>query len=231
MAFTLASFYQSKEWRKLRRAIISERFLRDGDIYCSFCGKPILNTWDIIAHHKIYLTEGNVNDLNISLNSENIALVHHVCHSRIHEKFANTFKKIYLVFGAPSSGKSTYVNSIAEQNDLIVDLDRIYECINNYRSTKLFPNAMKMFNDLIDVVETRNGQWKNAYVVIANCRNVERLYNRLGCELIYVDTDKETCIRRGQEKINKFGEGYLKSIETFFDEWNSTYSRLLEDKL
>ena len=231
MAYTLATFYRSTEWRKLRRAIISERFLRDGDIFCEHCGKPILNTWDIVAHHKEYLTEQNVNDLNISLNSENIALLHQTCHNRVHEKFASTFKRVYLVFGSPSSGKTTYVNSIAEKDDLIVDLDRIYECINNYRSTKLFPNAMKMFNDLLDVVETRNGQWKNAYIVIANCRNVERLYNRLGCELIYVDTDKETCIKRGQEKINQFGEGYLKSIETFFDEWNSTYSRLLEDKL
>lgn len=231
MAFTLATFYQSKEWRKLRRVIITERFLRDGDIYCEHCGKTILNTWDIIAHHKEFLTEQNVNDYSISLNEENIALVHHVCHSRIHEKFIRPLKKVYVVFGSPSSGKTTYVNSIAEKDDLIVDVDRIFECINNYRSNKVFPNVMKLFNELIDVIETRSGNWKTAYVVVANCRNVERLYNRLGCELIFVDTEKETCIKQGKDKIDKYGESYLKAINDFFLEWEMTYSKLLSDKL
>lgn len=229
--FTLSNFYASKEWRKLRRAIISERLLRDGDIYCSFCGKPILNSWDIIAHHKEYLTEQNVNDLNVSLNPENIDLVHHVCHSRIHEKFIRPNKKVYVVFGSPSSGKTTYINSIAEKDDLIIDIDRIFECINNYRSNKVFSNVMKIYNDLLDTVETRNGQWKTAYVVIANCRSVERLYSRLGAELIYVDTDKETCLRQAEEKIKKYGEPYKKAIDDFFNEWTETYSRLLADKI
>ena len=231
MAYTLETFYRSQEWRKLRRLIISERLLKDGDILCEHCGKPIFNNWDIIAHHKEHLTEQNVNDLNVSLNKENIALLHHICHNRIHEKFSSPLKKVYLVFGSPSSGKTTYINSIAEKDDLIVDIDRIFECINNYRSNKVFPNVMKVFNDLLDVVETRSGKWKTAYVVIANCRNVERLYNRLGAELIYVDTEKETCIKQAKDKINKYGESYLKAINDFFIEWNETYSKLLKDKL
>lgn len=231
MTFTLASFYRSNEWRTFRRTFIAERLARDGEIIDEYTGKPILQDYDIVLHHKIYLTEGNVNDWNISLNPENIMIVSHISHNRIHEKFANPFKRAYLVFGAPSSGKSTYLNSIAEKDDLIVDIDRIFECINNYRSNKVFANVMKIYNDLLDTVETRNGQWKNAYIVIANCRNVERLYNRLGCELIFIDTPKEECLKRAESKIEKYGVGYKKAIEDFFFEWDMTYRRLLEHLL
>ena len=232
MVYTLSSFYTSSEWKKFRKTVIAERLARDGEIICEHCKKAIMFDYDIIAHHcNTYLTEQNVNDYNISLNSENIHLVHHICHNRIHEKFARPLKQVYIVFGSPSSGKSTYVDSIAEENDLIVDIDRIYSAINNNRSMKVYSNVMKIWNDLIDVVATRSGQWKNAYVVVANCRNVERLYRQLGGELIYIDTPKEECLERGKDKINKYGDNYKKAIDDFHNEWNDTYKRIIEPLL
>ena len=214
--FTLNSFYQSTEWKKFRKNVIAERLFKDGEIICEHCKKAIMHDYDIIAHHcNTYLTETNVNDYNISLNPDNISLVHHICHNRIHEKFARPLKQVYIIFGSPSSGKSTYVDSIAEDDDLIVDIDRIYNAINNSRSNKLFNNVMKIWNDLIDTVATRNGRWKTAYVVVANCRNVERLYRQLGGELIYIDTSKEECLERGKDKITKYGDGYKKDIQDF----------------
>lgn len=232
MAFTgLHDFYTSTEWRTFRRTFISERLARDGEIIDEYTGKPILQDYDIVLHHKEHLTESNVFDYNVSLNPENIMIVSHISHNRIHEKFTNPFKRVYIIFGSPSSGKSTYVDSIAEENDLIVDIDRIYSAISNNRSMKVYPIVMKMWNELIDTVSTRSGQWKNAYVVVANCRNVERLYRQIGGELIFVDTDKEECLERAKPKIEKYGEGYLKAINDFFLEWEATYSKLLADKL
>lgn len=229
MAFTgLHDFYTSTEWRTFRRTFISERLARDGEIIDEYTGKPILNDYDIILHHKEHLTESNVFDYNISLNPDNIMIVSHISHNRIHEKFTNPFKRVYIIFGSPSSGKSTYVDSISEDDDLIVDIDRIYNAINNNRSNKLFNNVMKIWNDLIDTVATRNGRWKTAYVVVANCRNVERLYRQLGGELIYIDTSKEECLERGKDKITKYGDGYKKAIEDFHNEWNETYKKILE---
>ena len=40
-------------------------------------------------------------------------------------------KKVYLVYGPPSSGKTTYINKHATGNDLIVDMDLIYAGISN----------------------------------------------------------------------------------------------------
>ena len=78
--FSLDTFYSSKEWEKLRKLIAQERVDADGNIICAHCGKPIVKAYDMIGHHKIALTEENVNDATISLNPENIDLVHHRCH-------------------------------------------------------------------------------------------------------------------------------------------------------
>lgn len=232
MAFTgLHDFYISKEWRTFRKAFIMERLARDGEIIDEYTGKPIMHDYDIVLHHKIHLTEQNVRDYNISLNADNIMIVSHISHNKIHEKFVSPLKRVYIVFGSPSSGKSTYVDSVAEENDLIVDVDRIYKSINNYRSKKVFSIVMKTFNEMLDVVATGNGQWRNAYIVVANCRSVERIQRQTGGELVFIDTPKEECLERAKPKIGKFGEGYVKAIDDFFSEWEMTYSKLLSEKL
>ena len=67
----ISSFYRSKPWIDLMTVIRLER----GNI-CEHCGKPIVKKYDAIGHHKIELTEENVEDANISLNPDNIMLVH-----------------------------------------------------------------------------------------------------------------------------------------------------------
>ena len=96
MGLTLDNFYQSKEWVNLMKIIRQERVNENGEIICAYCGKPIVKAYDCIGHHKVYLTEQNVNDAMISLNPENVELVHHVCHNRIHDKFGYKHKEIYL---------------------------------------------------------------------------------------------------------------------------------------
>ena len=106
---TLATFYRSPEWIAFRNVVINERLNDEGYVICEHCGKPIIKSYDIIAHHsKTYLTEDNVNDAEIALNPDNIQLVHHICHNHIHDKLGYKDKKIYLVYGAPYSGKHTY---------------------------------------------------------------------------------------------------------------------------
>lgn len=226
----LASFYISKEWRNFRQTVINERLARDGDIICNHCNKPIMNSYEIIAHHcNIFLTEQNVFDYDISLNPDNIQLVHMACHNKIHLNFGNSFRKVFIVFGSPAAGKSTFVNEAASPDDLIVDIDRIYEAINNNRSKKLYTNVMKIFNDLIDSVKTRQGQWRNAYIVLANCRNVERFQRMLDAEVIHISTAKEVCYERAEIKINKYGESYKDYLDQYWNEWDNTYSQLLKD--
>ena len=104
--YTLDNFYQSKPWINLMAQLRLERVNADGDLICEHCGKPITRAYDCIGHHVIELNDRNVSDASISLNPENIMLIHHKCHNRIHQKLSMTDRRnVYLVYGAPCSGK------------------------------------------------------------------------------------------------------------------------------
>lgn len=208
--FTLSNFYKSVEWVKLRELLMLERVNAEGDIVCAHCNKPIINKYDCIGHHVTPLTEGNVNDYNISLNPDNVVLVHHKCHNEIHKRFGAYTRHIYIVYGSPCSGKTTFVNDRALKDDLIIDIDRIYSAINNERSNRLYDNVMQVYRGLVDMVRTRNGRWVNAWIIRGFPLKAERerLAETLDAELIYIDTDKETCLQRAYERA----EGYDKFV-------------------
>ena len=72
--YTLGNFYKSKEWEKLIAVLKLERVNENGEVICEHCGKPIHKKYDCIGHHKIELTEANVNDPEVSLNPDNVML-------------------------------------------------------------------------------------------------------------------------------------------------------------
>ena len=214
--FTLSTFYRSKEWESLRNQLRIERINNNGDIICTHCHKPIIKAYDCIAHHIVPLTESNVNNYNVSLNPENIVLVHHNCHNKIHNKGFKP-KRVYIVYGSPCSGKSYYVDSVAGDDDLIIDIDKLYEAINISRSNKLLNTVMSTYRHLIDIVKTRNGQWQNAYIIrgFPYAMERQRLADTLDAELIFIDTDKQTCLERSKEK----GSEYYKFVENWFNKY------------
>lgn len=221
---SLHSFYRSKEWEDFRKIFLAERLARDGEIIDEVTKRPIVNKYDVILHHKIHLNETNVFDYNISLNPDNIMVVSHKTHNDIHNRFGSYTRHIYIVYGSPCAGKSTYVNSVALKDDLIIDIDRIYNAINNDRSNRLYSNVMSVYRSLIDMVKTRNGQWINAYIVMANCNSVERTQKMLGAELIHIDTNKETCYKRAKEKNSD--KGYLDYLDKYWREYEQFGKRL-----
>lgn len=201
--FTLSNFYKSKEWENLLEQLKLERVDLCGDIICAYCGKPIVKKYDCIAHHKIELTEANVNDYNISLNPDNIMLIHHKCHNLIHERFeGNRPRKVYIVYGSPCSGKSTWVNDVATKDDIVLDIDKIWECVSvcdkYHKPNRLKANVFGIRDTILDQIRTRTGQWKSAYVIgtYPLLMDRQRLANMLGAELIYIDTDKQECLDR-----------------------------------
>ena len=104
---SLCNFYRSDKWVDLLKVIKLERLDARGNIICEHCGKPIIHKYDCIGHHKIHLTEENYLDHSISLNPDNIALVHHRCHNIIHNKLPYSGRQVFLVYGSPLAGKSS----------------------------------------------------------------------------------------------------------------------------
>ena len=226
---SLSQFYTSDEWRGFRASLLSERVNQnDGILYDEHNGKPLLNSYDIVAHHKIPLTMQNVNDYSISLNPENIMLVSHRSHNEIHARYGFAMlKKVYYVYGAPCSGKTTFVRESKGNSDLIVDIDLIWQAVTG---GALFekPDALKaavfaMRDTLLDIVKTRSGKWERAYVIEGGALKAdrERRINALGAEDIFIQCDKETCLQRlasdnTRELVREQWRGYI-------DDWFNRY--------
>ena len=104
-----SEFYRSRSWREFVELLKIERTDENGFIICAHCGKPIVKKYDCIGHHKEELTEENYENPEISLNPDNVVLVHQRCHNLIHDKLGYVEKKVYIVYGSPLSGKSSYV--------------------------------------------------------------------------------------------------------------------------
>lgn len=237
----LPQFYGSKEWADCKAQILHERIRSDGTIICEHCGKPIFkgfnpqannNKGAMVFHHKTYLNTYNVNDASISINPANIAILHWHCHNEIHERFGNSGgnnkpeKKVYIITGASCSGKTTFVRERLEPNDLILDIDDIWEIISGQpRYTK--PNSLKPIvfairEEIKDQVSKGAGTWRNAYIIesLPSAKDREReaqRYRAFNVEVITLDTSKEECLAR--LKLNPQGRNindYEKYINDYF---------------
>ena len=69
------AFYNSKEWQQCRAAYIE--YVHG---LCERCKRP---GW--IVHHKIYLTQDNIDDTSVTLNFDNLEYLCQDCHNREHK--------------------------------------------------------------------------------------------------------------------------------------------------
>lgn len=219
------SFYKSKEWVKFRNVIISERTQADGYVYCDMCHKPILKRYDLIIDHITELTDDNVNDISISLNPDNVRCLHFECHNKRHERFGkqnymNRTKQVHIIYGAPCSGKSTYVYEHAGANDLVVDMDSIYSSISiNERYNKpdrLNAAAFAVRDCLYDIIKYRSGRWQDAYIIagVPRSGDRQRLKERVNADdLIFIDASRDDCLDRAADRPGE----WKKYIDDWFD--------------
>ena len=114
---------------------------------------------------------------------------------------------VYLIYGSPCSGKSTYIKEHFKDGDIVCDVDRIYSalCFNEEHQTELYAQevASKLNDTLFDIIRDREGHWKNAYVVsLANTKEkLQKSMERIKAdEAIYIDTPFEACMERVKER-------------------------------
>ena len=224
---TLRDFYTSKEWEKFRHQIILERLNERGETIDEHTGAVIVNRNDIVLHHIKPLTMENVNDYNISFNPANIKIVSQRSHNDIHCRFGSrNNKKVFVVYGAPCSGKTSYVKKAAGVNDLILDMDSIWECISNnpryFKPAALNRNVFGVRDALLDQIKTRSGNWETAYLIGGYPLVMERqrLKNSLGCEFIFINKSEEECINNlYKDSANRD----VKAWEVYIHEWFERY--------
>lgn len=192
----LHKFYVSKPWRNLSYSL---KIKAGGK--CNRCNEFIMDSKYLIAHHKIELTEDNIDNVDISLNPNNIEIICHDCHNNEHRRFGNN-KNVYIIYGSPLSGKNTLVQELYKYGDIVLDIDEIWKAItledkyvkpNNVRF-----NVFKLRDELLDQIKTRYGNWYDAYIIMSlpDKYERERVAKELGAELIYCESTKEECIDR-----------------------------------
>ena len=226
---SLYQFYRSPQWEKFRKVITNERVNEYGELICEHCNKPIVKVYDIILHHKVELTEENYTDADISLNPDNIALVHHRCHNLIHNKLSYSGRQVFIVYGAPLSGKTSYVREVAEAGDLIIDLDSIWECVSGQpryvKPKRLNAVVFGVRDNLLESVRYRRGKWLNAYIIggYPYKGERERLIDTLGAREIFIDTDRDTCIERLTQCEDRAFNEWLDYINNWFLQFSGGY--------
>lgn len=111
---------------------------------------------------------------------------------------------VYIVWGPPAGGKTTYVRNNMEPGDLVIDLDYIKSGISMKGKTAASDNllnvALKMRDYLYNMVEYREGlECNNIWIVSCLPTKIERdnLYNRLNAtEIIEIKTPMNECVQR-----------------------------------
>ena len=222
----LQAFYKSSKWEKFIESLRIDRANADGVVLCEHCGKPIIEKYDCIGHHIEELTDDNVNDVLISLNPNNIKLVHFKCHNEIHKRFGyaeRQVQKVYIVYGSPCSGKTSFVSEVAEHGDIILDINKLWsairadKCNEHDKPNELKQNVFALRDALIDMIKVRRGRWHNAYIIggypLQGER--ERLAEIVSADkLIFIDTPKDICLLRAEtEEMKNF-------VELWFDRYS-----------
>ena len=213
--YTLNNFYQSDVWCRLVALLRQERTNAEGVLLCEHCGQPIVKKYDCIGHHVIELTDDNVNDFSISLNPGNVKLIHFRCHNEIHQRFGarSNIRRVFLVYGSPCAGKSTWVRENANIDDLILDIDKLWEAVctsdRYHKPPRLRENVFGLRDFLIDQIRVRAGKWRNAFIIgtypLRSDR--DRLCQLLGAEPVFIDADMDLCLSRA---VNDAWRGYVR---------------------
>lgn len=219
----LHSFYCSVKWRRFRSMIIAER----GPV-CAKCGKIMVNPLDCELDHIKELTPENVNDTKISLNPDNVQILCHACHDKKHGRFGKKAEQgIFLIYGPPLSGKTTYVLEHMQRGDLVVDMDKLFSAISllpEYdKPNELLKNVFGVRDLLIDNIKTRYGKWRSAWIVgtYPDKYKREQIANATGATIIFCEATRDECMQRleADEGRRNRREEWTEYIDKWFERY------------
>ena len=221
-AFSKA-FYKSNLWTLCRNDYIAKRTNADGGL-CEQCHEMVGEE----LHHIIPLSVANIDDREITINHDNLQWLCKDCHFKQHREiimagFSQRKKvdilsngiyidddgqvqpqKVYIIYGAPMSGKREYVANNKSDGDLVINLDTIKQSISMSESIDIPHNlisvALSVKDYLTQMVIDKQVDCKNVWVIssLADKQARDDLANSLGAELILIDTTYRQCINNAK---------------------------------
>lgn len=145
------------------------------------------------------------------------------------EEFAKWFNamtgKVFVIVGAPGSGKTTYVKEHRRTGDLVLDLDTLAAALQG--SSEPHPDYSPVMNEVLvareavySSIEERAGNWARAFVITSSpdMKSVNKLVGRLGAEVVKMKTTKQSCIDRVKDDTTRQNkEKDVRLIEEWFN--------------
>lgn len=224
-----SEFYNSQAWRRVSTAYMSSK-----NYVCERCGKPA-----VICHHRQWLNDVNVHDPEIALNPDNLEALCAKCHRKEHggrnyyrrnmsetgtrfDDAGNLVKDtvVFIVCGAPGSGKSAYVRAHKEEGDLVFDLDMICSALIGEPETYYFDHmpvldlALSFRDVALDHIENRLGYWGRAWFITSNPDRSywQYLARRLNGEVVEMEVTEEECYRRIDADERRTNKRHFKEL-------------------
>lgn len=216
--------YLSQKWQRLRLQLITE-----SNGICGECGGSFASEY-LRVHHKTELNEFNVKDAETVYGRDNLQVVCAGCHNRMHDRASGRHetnkpeRNVYIVAGAPMSGKTTYVSDVATPYDLIVDMDKLFNAVSinpiYEKPGELFPAVAAARDALYDMIQTRGGKHHNSYIITGRrLIELERLCRQMSAELIIIESTREECIERLKaDHSGRDKQKWAGYIASWFDE-------------
>lgn len=215
------AFYKTEGWRLAREAVLA----RD-NFLCQRCKGQGIMTPANIVHHIERLEDVPEKGLDV----DNLMSVCGKCHNILHPEkgiLQKGERKIEVILGYPASGKSTYVESVYEQGDIVLDLDRIITAItyreHHDRKGNILP-TVQIANDIFTstLVNIRSKGFSYGKLYVIRSRLSDKEYSALRAaraKFYWMDVDKKTCRKRlwdsGRRDVIEALDKCDKFLETF----------------
>lgn len=134
---------------------------------------------------------------------------------------------IYIVYGAPCSGKTTYVQQHIKDNDIVWDWDAVEFSFNglsyqekNQNINRFMKRVRRLFIDECIINTSVSDKW----IILTNLN--QKLIDELDAvdeiKIYQMQTSKEECVSRLSATTRKDKDELLQVIEDWFnkyDEW------------
>lgn len=133
-------------------------------------------------------------------------------------------KEVFIICGAPGSGKTTYASQHHQPGDLIVDMDTIVAALTGDETAhpdyeNILDVAIAVRNTLYNIIENGTGDWKRAFVITSSMDDgaVIALAKQLHATVHYMETTKDECKRRiANDKTRQDKELFYNLVDEWF---------------
>jgi predicted kinase len=125
--------------------------------------------------------------------------------------------KVYIVYGAPASGKTSYVRRHKVEGDLVVDLDSIKRALSlddRVVPESLVKIAISVRDHLYDLISLKRVSCHSVWVIGCLPHRNQRndLRRRLNAELVFIDESEQACIERAMNDPTRTDKELQKQI-------------------